>query len=49
MTKTKSITTINDLHTDVMLDVDRPSHQSSGRTAIVADIVNRSSAQTTKP
>jgi ribonuclease E len=49
MTKTKSITTINDLHTDAMLDVDRPSHQSSGRTAIVADIVNRSSAQTTKP
>ena len=49
MTKTKSTTTINVLHTSVMHDADRPSHQASGRSAIIADIVSRSSAQTTKP
>jgi len=49
MTKTETITTMNDIPTSFMADSDRPSHQSTGRTAIVTDVVNRSSAGATKP
>ena len=49
MTKTETITTINDIPTSSMSESDRLTHQSSGRTAIIADIVNRSTAQATKP
>ena len=49
MTKTETISIVNVIPTDAMHDSNRPSHQSSGRTAIIADIVNRSSAQATKP
>ena len=49
MTKTETITTIKDIPTSFMADNERLAHQSSGRTAITADVVNRSSAQATKP
>ncbi len=49
MTKTETITTIKDIPTTFMADSERHVHQSSGRTAIIADVVNRSSAQATKP
>ncbi|AAZ28321.1 ribonuclease E [Colwellia psychrerythraea] len=49
MTKTETITTIKDIPTNFMADSERHVHQSSGRTAIIADVVNRSSAQATKP
>jgi len=49
MTKTETITTIKDIPTNFMADNERHVHQSSGRTAIIADVVNRSSAQATKP
>ena len=49
MTKTETITTIKDIPTNFMADSDRPAHQSSGRNAITADVVNRSSAVATKP
>jgi ribonuclease E len=49
MTKTETIATINAIPTSAMLDDERPTHQSSGRTAIIADIANRSSSETTKP
>ena len=49
MTKTETITTIKDIPTSFMADSERHVHQSSGRTAIIADVVNRSSAQATKP
>ncbi len=49
MTKTETITTIKEIPTNSMADSERLAHQSSGRTAIVADIVNRSTAQATKP
>lgn len=49
MTKTETITTIKEIPTSFMADNERLAHQSSGRTAITADVVNRSSAQATKP
>ena len=49
MTKTETITTIKDIPTTFMADSERLVHQSSGRTAVIADVVNRSSAQATKP
>ncbi len=49
MTKTETIATINAIPTSAMLDDERPTHQSSGRTAIIADIANRSSSEATKP
>jgi ribonuclease E len=49
MTKTETIATINAIPTTAMLDDERPTHQSSGRTAIIADITNRSSSEATKP
>jgi ribonuclease E len=49
MTKTETIATINAIPTSAMLDDERPTHQSSGRTAIIADITNRSSSEATKP
>ncbi|KGJ90058.1 ribonuclease E [Colwellia psychrerythraea] len=49
MTKTETITIIKDIPTSFMADSDRLVHQSSGRTAVIADVVNRSSAQATKP
>jgi ribonuclease E len=47
-TKTVTITTINEIPTSFMADNERLVHQSSGRTAIIADVINRSSAQATK-
>ncbi|WP_057831681.1 ribonuclease E [Colwellia sp. TT2012] len=49
MTKTETITTIKEIPTNFMADSERLAHQSSGRTAITADVVNRSAAQATKP
>ncbi|HBY84957.1 MAG TPA: ribonuclease E [Colwellia sp.] len=49
MTKTETITIIKDIPTSFMADSERLAHQSSGRTAVIADVVNRSSAQATKP
>jgi ribonuclease E len=49
MTKTETIAAINTIPSKAMLDDERLSHQSSGRTAIIADIANRSSAEATKP
>jgi ribonuclease E len=49
MTRTETIAIINTIPTNAMLDDERPTHQSSGRTAIIADIANRSSAEATKP
>ena len=49
MTKTETITTIKDIPTRFMADSERLVHQSSGRTAIIADVVNRSNALATKP
>lgn len=49
MTKTETITTMNAIPTSFMADNDRPVHQSSGKTAIIADVANRSSAGATKP
>ncbi|TYK66782.1 ribonuclease E [Colwellia echini] len=48
MTRTETITTMHELPTSFMADIDRPSHQSSGKTAIISDVVNRSSAPATK-
>lgn len=49
MTKTETITTINEIPTRFMASEDRMSHQASGRTAISADVTSRSSAAATKP
>ena len=49
MTKTETITTIKDIPTRFMADSDRHAHQSSGKTAVVSDVINRSSAPATKP
>ena len=49
MTKTETITTINDIPTSFMASEDRMAHQASGRTAISADVISRSSAVATKP
>ena len=49
MTKTETITTMNDIPTSFMANEDRIKHQVSGRTAISADVVSRSSAAATNP
>ena len=49
MTKTETITTINEIPTSFMANEDRMVHQVSGRTAIAADAKSRSSAAATKP
>ena len=49
MTKTETITTINEIPTSFMASEDRMVHQVSGRTAITADVRSRSSAAATKP
>ena len=49
MTKTETITTINDIPTRFMANEDRITHQVSGRTATSADVTSRSSAKTTNP
>ena len=48
MTKTETITTMNELPRNAMANEDRMAHQVSGRTAIVADVTSRSSAEMTK-
>ena len=49
MTKTETITTINEIPTSFMANEDRVAHQVSGRTAVAADVKSRSSAAATKP
>jgi ribonuclease E len=49
MTKTETITAIKDIPTSFMADSERHVHQSSGKTAILADVASRSSAVATKP
>ncbi len=49
MTKTETITTINEIPTSAMPSEDRFVHQASGRTAVTADVISRSSAEPTKP
>ena len=48
MTKTETITTMNELPRSAMANEDRMTHQFSGRTAIAADVTSRSSAEMTK-
>ena len=48
MTKTETITTMNELPRNAMANEDRMAHQVSGRTAIAADVTSRSSAGMTK-
>jgi len=49
MTKTETITTINEIPTSFMANEDRMAHQVSGRSAISADAISRSSAAATNP
>jgi len=49
MTKTETISIINDIPTDFMADSDRLAHQTSGRQAVIADARSRNSAQATNP
>ena len=49
MTKTETITTINEIPTRFMANEDRMAHQTSGRSASSADATSRSSAAATKP
>jgi len=49
MKKTETITTINEIPTSFMASEDRIAHQVSGRTAISADAISRSSAAMTNP
>ncbi|PKI16105.1 ribonuclease E [Colwellia sp. 12G3] len=49
MTKTETISVIKEIPTSFMADSERQVHQSSGRTAILADVTSRSSAMATKP
>jgi len=49
MTKTETITTMNEIPTSFMANEDRMAHQVSGRSAISADAISRSSAETTNP
>jgi len=49
MTKTETITIMNELPTKFMADSERHAHQSSGKTAVIADVVSRSNAPATKP
>jgi ribonuclease E len=44
MTKTETITTINEIPTSFKASEDRFVHQVSGRTAVTADVVSRSSS-----
>jgi ribonuclease E len=48
MTKTETITTMNELPRSAMANEDRMAHQVSGRTAIASDVTSRSSAGMTK-
>lgn len=48
MTKTETITTMNEIPRSFMANEDRMAHQVSGRTAIAADVTSRSSAAMTK-
>jgi len=48
MTKTETITTMNEIPCSFMANEDRMVHQVSGRTAIAADVISRSSAGMTK-
>jgi len=48
MTKTETITTMNEIPRSSMPNEDRMVHQVSGRTAIAADVTSRSSAGMTK-
>ena len=48
MTKTETITTMNELPRSYMANEDRMPHQVSGRSAIAADVTSRSSAGMTK-
>jgi ribonuclease E len=49
MTKTETITTINEIPTSFKANEDRVAHQVSGRTAVASDVKSRSSAAATKP
>jgi len=49
MTKTETITTINEIPTSFMASEDRMVHQVSGRSAITSDVTSRSSAAATNP
>jgi ribonuclease E len=49
MTKTETITTVNEIPTSFMANEDRITHSVSGRTAISADVTSRSSAEATNP
>ena len=49
MTKTETITTINAIPTSFMESNERVSHLTSGKSAILADVSNRSFAEATKP
>ncbi|RHW77052.1 ribonuclease E [Colwellia sp. RSH04] len=48
MTKTETITTINDIPTDFMNSSERKTHLTSGKYAVVSDASNHSSAQAKK-
>ncbi len=49
MTKTETITTLNELPTSFMANEDRMAHQVSGRSAVSTDAISRSSAAATNP
>ncbi|MBA6406371.1 hypothetical protein H4J75_12740, partial [Colwellia sp. BRX10-1] len=49
MTKTESITTMNEVPTDFIASEDRVKHASSGKMARVSNAVSRSGAGPTKP
>ncbi|MDP7593433.1 MAG: ribonuclease E [Litorilituus sp.] len=49
MTKTETITMIKDIPTSFMAEENRMVHQASGKTAIIADAKNHSSAKATNP
>ena len=49
MTKTETITTMNEIPTSFMANENRMVHQVSGRSAVSADVTSRSSAAATKP
>jgi ribonuclease E len=49
MTKTETITMINEIPTDFVASENRMEHASSGRVAMVAHAVSRSAASATKP
>ncbi len=49
MTKTETITTINDIPTAFIASEDRVNYIVSGRSAVTADVINRSSAGPKNP